>query len=85
MTPEFVLSGLDHFLVRFFDDSIDVWDKGTIETVIANFSEGSMTLSDAAIMDGLKAWERDGRLVISDREGEFIRLNQAYWTHRVDG
>jgi hypothetical protein len=82
--PKDVLSLLNHFFYRFFDDSIYVWDRKDIEIVVSNGSERSMKVSDAPIMEGLKAWEHEGRLIIGDNDSEFIKLNMEYWTRRTE-
>ena len=83
MTLKYVLNVVDGFFSRFFDDSIYVYDRGTIEKLITNASDGSMKLSDAAIMNELRAMESEGRLKIGVGDDDFITLDQGYWSKRV--
>lgn len=79
---DYVLSVIDRFLQRYFDDSIYVWDKKTIEKVVKDASGHSMQLDDEPIMNGIRKWAEEGRLILGSNDSEFIKLNQNYWCKR---
>lgn len=79
---DYVLSVIDRFIESYFDDSILVWDRKTIEKVVKDASDHSMRLDDKKIMNEIKKLAEEGRLTFGSDDSQFIKLNKDYWDNR---
>ncbi len=76
---------LDAFFLRFFIDGASIYSKLDIDAVVQGCSDKISPKLSQVIIETLKKWEAEGRLILNDKsDSEYIKLDKTYWGKRIE-